>query len=31
VGAVPVLERETGELRGMLSYVDVLRFARKSM
>jgi acetoin utilization protein AcuB len=29
VGAVPVLERETGELRGMISYVDVLRLARK--
>ena len=28
VGAVPVLERETSELLGMLSYVDVLRFAR---
>lgn len=31
VSAVPVLDRETGELRGMLSYVDVLRFARASM
>jgi len=29
VGAVPVLERGTGELRGMISYVDVLRVARK--
>jgi acetoin utilization protein AcuB len=28
VGAVPVLDRETGELRGMVSYVDVLKFVR---
>jgi acetoin utilization protein AcuB len=28
VGAVPVLDRDTGELRGMISYVDVLRWAR---
>ena len=29
VGALPVLQRETGELLGMLSYVDVLRMVRK--
>jgi acetoin utilization protein AcuB len=29
VGAVPVLDRETSELRGMISYVDVLRLARE--
>lgn len=29
VGALPVLHRESGELLGMLSYVDVLRFTRK--
>lgn len=28
VGALPVLDRETGELRGMISYVDILRLAR---
>lgn len=31
VGALPVLDRETGELRGMLSYVDVLRYARDAL
>ena len=29
VGALPVVQRETGELLGMLSYVDVLRLLRK--
>jgi acetoin utilization protein AcuB len=29
VSALPVLDRESGELRGMISYVDVLRFVRK--
>jgi acetoin utilization protein AcuB len=29
VGALPVVQRETGELLGMLSYVDVLRAVRK--
>jgi CBS domain-containing protein len=28
IGAVPVVERETSELVGMLSYVDVLKVAR---
>jgi acetoin utilization protein AcuB len=28
VGAVPVLHREGGELLGMVSYVDVLRFVQ---
>ena len=29
VGALPVVQRETGELLGMISYVDVLRLVRK--
>lgn len=29
VGALPVLDRPTGDLLGMISYVDVLRIARE--